>query len=250
MLGAFRWGSMDVLDVIAFDGDDTLWHNESLYAGAQAEYRRLLARHHPAETVDRRLYETEMRNLEFYGYGIKSFMLSMIETGMDLTNGQMTAAEVRQILEIGRGMLTADVQLMEHAQAAVTELAGSHPLMLITKGDLRDQKRKLAKSGLASYFRHIEIVTDKTRSEYEEILSKYHIDPAHFLMVGDSLRSDVMPVLELGGQVIHIPYHLAWAHELVPDVQRAGTGYHRLDHIGRLPALVQEIDARSPTADA
>lgn len=231
-----------MFDVIAFDGDDTLWHNETLYAAAQAEFRRLLAEHHPAEIVDQRLYETEMRNLEFYGYGIKSFTLSMIETATELTDGQMTAEDVRRILGIGRKMLTADVRLLEHAQATVTQLAGSHPLMLVTKGDLRDQKRKLANSGLAPYFRHIEIVTSKTRTDYEEILDKYEINPARFLMVGDSLRSDIAPVLELGGHVVHIPYQLAWAHEVVADVERTRPGYHRLEHIGLLPALVQDMD--------
>lgn len=230
-----------MIDIIAFDGDDTLWHNETLYAAAQAEFRRLLARHHPAEIVDQRLYETEMRNLEFYGYGIKSFTLSMIETAVELTDGQVTADEVREILGIGRKMLTADVQLLEYAQSTVAQLAESHTLMLITKGDLRDQKRKLGKSGLAPYFRHIEIVTNKTREEYEEILSKYQIDPARFLMVGDSLRSDVMPVLELGGHVVYIPYHVRWAHEVVDDVQCGGPGCHPLEHIGLLPDLVDKI---------
>ncbi len=230
-----------MIDIIAFDGDDTLWHNEILYADAQAEFRRLLARHHPGEIVDQRLYETEMRNLEFYGYGIKSFTLSMIETAIDLIDGQATADEVREILGIGRRMLTADVQLLDHAQETVAQLARLHTLMLITKGDLRDQKRKLIKSGLAPYFRHIEIVTNKTREEYEEILSKYQIDPTRFLMVGDSLRSDVMPVLELGGQVAHIPYHIAWAHEVVHDVECVGPSCHELEHIGLLPALVDEI---------
>jgi putative hydrolase of the HAD superfamily len=230
-----------VIDIIEFDGDDSLWHNEILYAAAQAEYRRLLVKHHPGEIVDQRLYETEMRNLEFYGYGIKSFTLSMIETAVELTDGQVTADDVREILGIGRKMLTADVQLLEHAQETVAQLAQSHTLMLITKGDLRDQRRKLVKSGLAPYFRHIEIVTNKTREEYQEILSKYQIDPARFLMVGDSLRSDVMPVLELGGRVVYIPYHVRWAHEVVDDVQCAGPGCHPLEHIGLLPALVDEI---------
>jgi putative hydrolase of the HAD superfamily len=230
-----------VIDIIAFDGDDTLWHNEILYAAAQAEFRRLLAKHHPGEIVDQRLYETEMRNLEFYGYGIKSFTLSMIETAVDLADGQVTAAEIREILGIARKMLTADVRLLEHAESAVAQLAQSHTLMLITKGDLRDQKRKLVKSGLAPYFRHIEIVTNKTREEYDEILSKYQIDPARFLMVGDSLRSDVMPVLELGGQVVYIRYHVRWVHEVVDDMQCVGPGCHPLEHIGLLPALVDEI---------
>jgi putative hydrolase of the HAD superfamily len=233
-----------VFDVIAFDGDDTLWHNESLYAAAQAEFRRLLAKHHPAEVVDRGLYETEMRNLEFYGYGIKSFTLSMIETAIELTNGQVTAEEVREILGIGRRMLTADVRLLEYAQSTVAQLASSHTLMLITKGDLRDQKRKLAKSGLAPYFHHIEIVTDKTREEYAEILDKYQIRPERFLMVGDSLRSDVQPVLDLGGQVVHIPYHVAWAHEVL-DVECVGPGCHRLEDISLLPKLVEEIEKGS-----
>ncbi len=231
-----------MLEMIAFDGDDTLWHNEIHYARAQAEFRHLLSAHHPAEVVNTRLYETEMRNLEFYGYGIKSFTLSMIETATELTGGRITGDDIRTILKIGRRMLTAEVELLEHAQVTVEQLARTHPLMLITKGDLRDQKRKLARSQLAPFFQHIEIVTDKTRADYTEILDKYQITPAHFLMVGDSLRSDIAPVLELGGQVVHIPYHLAWAHEVVEDVSRDGPGYHRLEHIGLLPALVKEID--------
>lgn len=228
-----------VFDVIAFDADDTLWHNESLYAAAQDRFKLLLSNYLDAAQIDARLYETEMRNLQHYGYGIKAFALSMIESAIELTEARISAEEIRQIIGLAREMLDADVQLLDHTKEIVAQLSESHTLMLITKGDLLDQERKLARSGIAPYFRHIEIISDKTRETYQAILTKYGIDPARFLMVGNSLRSDILPVLELGGHAVYIPYHTTWAHEIVAETESQRNSYLQLEHIGRLPALIE-----------
>jgi len=235
-----------MLDMIAFDADDTLWHNETLYARAQERFKQLLIASQPeaapqaAEQVGQKLYETEMRNLGRYGYGIKGFALSMIETALELTGDSITGQDIRRILDIVQDMLNADVELVEHARPTLAALSASYPLMLITKGDLFDQERKLARSGLASYFQFIEIVSGKTREAYRSILTKYRIAPPRFLMVGNSLKSDVLPVVALGGRAVYIPYHLTWAHEAVVEGS-SETGYVQLEHLGLLPALVEEI---------
>lgn len=230
-----------MFDVIAFDADDTLWHNESLYAAAQDEFKRLLSKYLDAEQIDQRLYETEMRNLKHYGYGIKAFALSMIETAIELTEARIAAHEIRQIIEIARRMLDADVQLFEQTKSTIARLSESYPLMLITKGDLLDQERKLARSGIRPYFRYVEIVSDKTRETYQAILAKYRIDASRFLMVGNSLRSDILPVLELGGHAVYIPYHITWAHETAIEAASGQNSYLQLDHIGLLPALIEHL---------
>jgi putative hydrolase of the HAD superfamily len=235
-----------MLDMIAFDADDTLWHNETLYARAQERFKQLLmasrpgAAPHDAEQVGQKLYETEMRNLGQYGYGIKGFALSMIETALELTGGSITGQDIRRILDIAQDMLNAEVELVEHARPTLATLSAFYPLMLITKGDLFDQGRKLARSGIAPYFQFIEIVSDKTREAYRSILTKYRIAPARFLMVGNSLKSDVLPVVALGGRAVYIPYHITWAHEAVVE-ESSGTGYVQLDHLGLLPALIEQI---------
>ena len=233
---------MTTFDVIAFDADDTLWHSESLYAAAQEEYRRLLAPYAEAETVDRVLHQTEMRNLPIYGYGIKGFALSMIEAALELSQHQIAGSEVQRVLDLAKQMLSTDVELLEGVAEVVAQLAQTYPLMLITKGDLVHQEAKIEQSGLKPYFRSIEIVTDKTPQSYAALLARHHIEPSRFLMIGNSLRSDVLPVLEIGGQAVHVPYAITWAHEHVdvpPDQQGR---YHELEHIGQLPSLVKQLE--------
>lgn len=232
-----------MFDVIAFDADDTLWHNESLYVATQQRLAQLLSLYADGETVEGRLFETEMRNLELYGYGIKSFTLSMIETAIDLSDGAIDAAHIRRIIGFARDMLTAEVQLLDGAAETVHALAKSHQLMVITKGDLRDQGAKLARSGLADCFRCVEIVTEKTVATYEKLLDKYKIAPERFLMVGNSLKSDILPVLALGGQAVYVPYHTTWAHELVEHHPTGHDGYYELEHLGQLPALIAELES-------
>ena len=226
-----------MLDVIAFDADDTLWHNESLYAGSQAEFAELLADYQPATKIKHTLYETEMKNLRLYGYGVKSFGLSMIETAISVSDGRIEGRQVLQMIALVKDMLEAPVELLDGVDAVVPALSSSCRLMLITKGDLRDQETKLAHSGLAPYFWSVEIVQEKTAEVYRLLLAKHGIAAERFLMVGNSLRSDVLPVVALGGQAVHVPYHITWAYEHVPAPEKRG--YTELAHIGLLPAYVE-----------
>jgi putative hydrolase of the HAD superfamily len=187
------------------------------------------------------LYQTEMRNLPHYGYGLKSFGLSMIEAAIRLTEGRMRAAEIEQIIGLIKEMARTPVRLLDGVPDAVATLAASHPLMLITKGDLLDQERKLAQSGLASYFSHVEIVSNKSVDVYRALLAHHGIAPHCFLMIGNSLRSDVLPVIELGGHAVHIPYDITWIHEAVDDGGDLPDGYFELEHIGLLVPFVETL---------
>jgi putative hydrolase of the HAD superfamily len=231
-----------VIDVIAFDADDTLWHNESLYSIAQQRFQEIVRPYDNDDEVLAELYETEMANLPHFGYGIKSFTLSMIETAIRISGGRIEAREVEEILGIAKEMKRAPVSLLEHAEDVVRALSGSHRLMLVTKGDLLDQERKIANSGLAPYFDQVEVVTDKTDSVYQALLAKHRIAPERFLMVGNSLRSDVLPVVALGGRAVHIPYHLTWAHEAVSVHSDEALAYVELEHIGLLPEFVEQLE--------
>ncbi len=234
-----------MFDLIAFDADDTLWHSESLYSEAQDEFKQLLAPYHSAERVGQELHQTEMRNLPYYGYGIKGFALSLIETAIELTQGRISGREIQEVIDLAKDMLTAEVQLLEHAWETVARLAASYPLMMITKGDLFDQEAKIARSGLRQYFQYVEIVSDKTRDGYAALLARYHLEPSRFLMVGNSLRSDILPVIALGGQAVHIPYHITWAHENVDLSEEDRKRYFELEHLGLLPALIEKL-SQSP----
>lgn len=231
---------MDI-DLIAFDADDTLWHTEDLYTGVQDWFKQLLAPYHSQEWVEKRLYEIEMRNLSFFGYGIKGFTLSMIETAIDLTEGRITGREIHGILDKAKEMVQADVRPLDGAAETVAALAQDFTLVIITKGDLLDQEAKIARSGLGAHFSQVEIVSDKTRAQYAAVLARLRVKPARFVMVGNSLRSDVLPVVELGGQAVHIPYHVTWAHESVPEAELAGLSYHTLERIDQLPALIATL---------
>jgi putative hydrolase of the HAD superfamily len=230
-----------MIDVIAFDADDTLWHNETLYAQAQAGFESLLTPYRDGAGARQELYKTEMRNLRLYGYGIKSFALSMIETAIEVSDGRIGAAEIGQIIDLAQEMLEAPVELLEGVAEAVPTLAAVCRLMLITKGDLRDQEVKLARSGLARYFWQVEIVRDKSAGVYRGLLDKHGITPGRFLMVGNSLRSDVLPVVEIGGKAVHIPYHITWEHEQVPESVHAGRGYAELEDIRLLPEYAEGL---------
>ena len=236
---------MSRFDIIALDADDTLWHNERLYAEAQAKFKGLLAQYHSPEWIERWLYQTEMRNLEHFGYGIKAFALSMIETAVELTEGRISGGDIQQIIHFAREMLGAEVELLEHVAETIPGLAATYPLMLITKGDLRDQEVKIARSGLAAHFRYIEIVSDKSRPSYQALLQRRGIAPERFLIVGNSLRSDILPVLELGGRAVYIPHHLTWQHEVVEPPPPEQPGYYQIEHLGLLPDLLAALDGSS-----
>lgn len=232
-----------MFDVIAFDADDTLWHNEVLYTAAQNRLKEVLAKYHSPEWVGQQLYQTEMRNLELYGYGIKAFMLSMIETAIAVTEGRITGAEIQQIVDAGRHMLTAEIRPLPYVVETVQRLVQSYPLMILTKGDPLDQEAKLLRSGLGEYFRWFEVMSDKTTARYRAILERYKLDPGRFIMIGNSLRSDILPILELGATAVYVPYEKTWAHEnnLPPGVNLEG--YHEVEHMGLLPDLIDQLAA-------
>lgn len=225
-------------DVVAFDADDTLWHNESLYNMTQDRFKGLLAPYHDGEIIDHELYETEMRNLARYGYGIKAFTLSMIETAVELTDGRVGGAEIRQIIDFAHDMLAAPIRLMDGIEEVLAALATDYQLMVISKGDLLDQETKLARSGLAEYFDLIEIVSNKRPETYSELLARHGIAADRFLMVGNSLSSDILPVLAIGGHGVHIPYHITWAHEVPDEEEIAGEQFAELEDVRLLPELL------------
>ncbi|WP_395853569.1 PfkB family carbohydrate kinase [Cystobacter fuscus] len=222
-----------MVTTIGFDADDTLWHNENLFADAQALFRKILAQYHSAEWIDRKLLEAERRNLEYFGYGAKGFALSMIETAIELTEGRITGSEIQRIIDVVKGLLKGPTNLLDGAKETVSRLAQSHRLLLITKGELFEQEAKLARSGLAELFHGVEIVSEKNIETYRRILVKHGIKANEFLMVGNSVRSDILPVVELGGRAVHVPYHLTWAHEVV-DVSSSDQRFATLKHLGEL----------------
>ena len=234
-----------MIDQIAFDADDTLWHNEPLYIEVQDRFKELLSGYHSPEWIEKKLFDTEMRNLAHFGYGIKAFTLSMIETAIELTEGRIRGSEIQKIIEFAREMLNSELPLLEGVEETLALLAQSHDLMIVTKGDLLDQEAKMAHSGLQKYIKHLEVVSDKTRASYASILSRHGIEPVRFLMVGNSLKSDILPVLELGGRAVYIPYDLTWTHENSIDRDLPRQGFYQLEHIGLLPELVREIDQGS-----
>ena len=223
---------------IGFDADDTLWHNENIFERVHERYYELLARHHDAATVKDALFATEMRNLELYGYGIKGFMLSSIETAIELTDGRFSPAEVRELIALGREMLNHPVELLDGARDVLGALAADFRLVLITKGDLRDQERKLSKSGVAGFFNAVEIVSEKDKAAYARVFERNAIEPGAFLMVGNSMKSDILPVLELGGAGVHVPYRITWDHEHA-EAPAAGDG--RLFHAASLRELPEIV---------
>ena len=233
-------------DVIAFDADDTLWHNERLYDQTRAGLVAVLAGYGvSAKALDERLYQTESRNIRVFGYGIKSFALSMIETALALTGGHLSGPDVQAIIDLARAQLNAPIELLEHVRETVPGLAARHALMLITKGDLLDQETKLARSGLGEFFRDIEVVSNKTPQSYAALFRNHALDPAHVLMVGDSLRSDILPALELGTYTVFIPYPGAWQHEAAPAPAPGTPRFYQLEHLGLLPGLLDRLETQS-----
>jgi putative hydrolase of the HAD superfamily len=233
---------MPRFDAIAFDADDTLWHSERYYAQAQAEFSRLLAHYRDEEYIHAHLYEVEARNIQHFGYGVKGFALSMIESAVELTDGRVSGNDIKAIIALARDMLNADIELLDGVSEAIARLAERRRLMVITKGDLLDQEKKIQRSGLGQYFHRIEIVSEKTRETYARLLAEHSIAPQRFFMVGNSLRSDVLPILELGGSAAYIPYEITWQHETA-EPPTGQPGFYQLEHIGQLPALLGKLEA-------
>jgi putative hydrolase of the HAD superfamily len=230
------------INLIAFDADDTLWHSENLYAAAQAKFAELMAPYAGESTALATLHDTEIRNLQPYGFGVKAFALSMIETAIQLSQGRVGSDVIAALLATGKDMLAAEVELLEGVEEAVSALAADYALMVITKGDLGHQASKLERSGLSQHFRYVEIVADKNREVYVSLFAKHGIDPTRVLMVGNSLKSDVIPVLELGGWGIFAPYAILWAHEHAELPEALAPRFREIERLDLLPGVVREIE--------
>ena len=208
---------LNKIKVIAFDADDTLWVNETFFRDAEIAFAKHLSDYGDEEYIVRKLLDTEIRNLNTYGYGIKGFTLSMLETAHRLMGDSMNAETTAFILDIGKQMLAEPVEVLPYIEEVLEELSKKYKLVVATKGDLLDQERKLIKSGLIDYFHHVEIVSDKKETQYKKLVKHLDIEPQEFLMIGNSLKSDVIPVLAMGGYAFHIPFHTTWSHEQVDD---------------------------------
>ncbi len=209
--------TLSKIKVIAFDADDTLWENEMLFRDAEERFCVLMKDFIDAETCNRRLFAMEMKNLSRYGYGIKPFILSLIEAALEFSEGKVSNHIIEQLIDLGKEMLEAPVVLLEGIEDSLKELSKKYRLVMVTKGDLLDQERKLLKSGLEPFFHHIEIVSDKTPRQYLKLIKHLDVEPSQFLMVGNSLKSDILPVLEVGAYGIHIPFRTTWEHEMVHE---------------------------------
>jgi putative hydrolase of the HAD superfamily len=227
--------------VVGFDGDDTLWHSETRFHVTQGEFRELLRRHVPDADIDARLADTEMQNLGIYGYGVKSFTLSMLETAIELTGARIPATDLEVILNWGKRMLMEPTELLDGVEKTLREVGTDCDLILITKGDLFDQESKLARSGLGEMFIGVDILSEKNVDTYRGVFQRRGIEPAEFVMVGNSLRSDIVPTVELGARAFHIPYEVTWQHEQVPQEDLPEHGWRRLESIRELPDALAEL---------
>jgi putative hydrolase of the HAD superfamily len=207
---------MDI-KVIAFDADDTLWVNEPYFRQTEERFCELLGAYASRHELERELLKIEIENLTLYGYGIKGFILSMIEAAMKITQNTLSIDVVQQVMDLGKQMLNQPIELLDDVETVLESLKGKYRLVVATKGDLLDQERKLKKSGLNHYFHHIEIMSEKDNANYLKLIKHLDIQPGELMMVGNSLKSDIVPVLNIGGYGVHVPYHITWAHEQIED---------------------------------
>ncbi|GET21540.1 HAD family hydrolase [Prolixibacter denitrificans] len=229
---------MKNIKVIAFDGDDTLWVNEPYYQETETQFCNLLTAYLPEEEIRKVLFQTEIENLSLYGYGAKGFTLSMMETALKISENRLEPAVLQEIIRLGKTLLDKPIELLDGVQSVLASLQNRYELVLATKGDLLDQERKLFKSGLNPFFHHIEIMSNKKEDDYEKLLHHLDIEPEEFLMVGNSLPSDIIPVVKLGGFGIHVPYHTTWQHEEVARHNLDTKYYREIEELSEIPELL------------
>lgn len=206
------------IKVIGLDADDTLWVNEPYFRETEEKLREVVSEYAEGDAVAEELFRTETQNMPLYGYGVKAYILSVVETAIRITSGKISAAAIGELIRTGKEQLMRPVELLEGVEETLHTLSAGYRLILATKGDLLDQERKLGNSGIGHYFHHVEIMSDKTGREYRNLLKHIAVAPAEFLMVGNSIRSDVLPPLSLGCYAVHVPFHTTWEHEQVCDM--------------------------------
>lgn len=219
------------IKIIAFDADDTLWVNETYFRDAEKEFAKLLSAFETENKIDQELFKCEIKNLAIYGYGIKGFVLSMVECALELSNYQINQKTIEKILNIGKEMLEKPIELLEGVEEVLQILQGKYKLIVATKGDLLDQERKLKNSNLLKYFHHIEVMSDKKEEDYQKIIKHLDALPSEVLMIGNSLKSDVLPLVAIGSSAIHIPFHTTWAHEQVAKEAQTKASYKTVSNI-------------------
>lgn len=227
-----------MIKVIAFDADDTLWVNEPFFREAEEEFARLMEAFMPRHSVIKEVYQTEIDNLGRYGYGIKGFILSMIQTALRISDHKIPVTFIDKILEIGYDMMEKPVEILPGVEEVLAELQDDYRLVMATKGDLVDQEKKLKKSGLDHYFHHIEIMSEKKEADFAKLIRHLDVAPEEFLMMGNSLKSDVLPVLELGGHAIHIPFHITWEHERI-EHEVEHDNFYQAEHITQVLEMIK-----------
>jgi len=226
------------IKVIGFDADDTLWVNETYFRDAENKIGQLLSKYETPNKIDQELFKKEISNLPLYGYGVKAFILSMVEVALELSNYNVSNQTIEAILNIGKDMLNKPVELLDGVEEVLKILSKDYKLILATKGDLLDQERKLEKSGLTDYFHHIEVLSDKQEDNYSKLLNRLDIKPSEFLMIGNSLKSDVLPLVNLKAQAVHVPFHTTWAHEKVTEKETNGKAYKTINSLKDLLKLI------------
>lgn len=222
------------IKVIGFDADDTLWVNETYFREAEDAVGHLLSNYETPNKIDQELFKVEMRNLPIYGYGVKGFILSMIELAIDLSNGTVSNHVIARIINIGKEMINKPIELLDGVEHVLQVLSTDYKLIVATKGDLLDQERKLEKSGLIQHFHHIEVLSEKQELNYRKLLNHLEINPAEFLMIGNSLKSDILPLINIGAQAIHVPFHTTWQHEKVSEYKANGSDYKTVESLSEI----------------
>jgi len=222
--------------IIAFDADDTLWHNEPYFDEAQERFAQLFQDYASKQEILQLILSHQVKNLPLYGFGIKAFTLSMIDSALELTNNKISGDGIQKIITIGRDLLQKPVELLPYVEEVLATLYGKYKLVVATKGDLKDQHRKLHDSGIGHYFHHIEVLSDKKELDYQKMLQRLEINPTDFIMIGNSLKSDVLPILNIGGHGIHIPYHTTWEYEKI-DFEITHENFKALENIKQVVDL-------------
>jgi putative hydrolase of the HAD superfamily len=226
------------IKVIAFDADDTLWVNETYFRDAEAKFAQLLSAYETPNKIDQELFKTEIKNLELYGYGVKGFMLSMVECALELSNYYLNPKLLNDILNIGKEMLEKPIELLDGVEETLKALQRKYKLIVATKGDLLDQERKLEKSGLLQYFHHIEVMSEKKATDYKKLIAHLDIQSNELLMIGNSLKSDVLPLIDIGASAIHVPFHTTWAHEEVSESEQKNVDYLTINNLKELVSIL------------